>query len=81
MAESNYLSAFNQNCVQGEIPRTTPENTILPDMEFNLLPSGEPLKPPPAFIIEVKKDVKAKVLSEDNQVIFSRQTNRPTDRP
>ena len=67
-AESVYTTAFNDNCVQGVIPGTTPENPP----EGELLPT-EPvpdLPIPDQFITAVKKDVKTTVLVEDNTNIF-----------
>ena len=75
-SESVFQSAFNQNCVQGEIPGTTPENppTSTNDESLTLPDMGpiqaEPLPTPAAFINEVKKDVKSKVISEENQQIL-----------
>ena len=77
-SESVYKSAFNQNCVQGEIPGTTPDNPpvsldlTLPETAVPTPPPAEPeaLKPPQKFIDEVKLDVKCKVLSDENQNIF-----------
>ena len=79
LAETVFKSAFNQNCVQGEIPGTTPENpptsenlTLegLGDLTLPATPPQEPLKPPHKFIEEVKKDVKTKILSDENQNIL-----------
>ena len=64
--------------MQGEIPGTTPENPssanlTLQEEEPLTLPDpvvAVSLKPPEKFITEVKKDVKIKILSDENQNIF-----------
>ena len=66
LAEANYLFARRINLVQGEIP-TNPEDLTLSDQEVLTLPGeGGQSK----FISEVKADVKAKVLSDENQKTF-----------
>ena len=62
-AEHLFNSAFNLNCVQGEVP-TDPANLTLSGL-------GEIETPPPSkFISEVKQDVKSKVLVNENDHTF-----------
>ena len=72
-AENNFKSAFGQNTVQGEIPRTTPELLQLDD-GLNILPpvwiEQEDQRPSVQFIREVQSDAKSRVLVSESENIF-----------
>ena len=68
-SESVFKNAFNYNCIQGEIPGTTPEDLPLSDAEETVLP------PPRKFIDEVKKDVKTTIIFEESQEILNHVKN------
>ena len=80
LSEAVFKTAFNRNCVQGEIPGTTPENpptsenlTLSEAVDLTLSDMDQPqiaLKPPTKFINEVKQDVKINILSDENQNIL-----------
>ena len=67
-AESVYTTAFNDNCVQGAIPGTTPENPPEGELLLDLPVPDLPI--PDKFITAVKEDVKTTVLVEDNLKTF-----------
>ena len=63
--------ALNYNCVQGEIPGTTPETLTLPnDQTLTISEAGAPNLPSIEFISEVKEDARIQVISEANQTIL-----------